>query len=405
MPRVKCSKCQKTETVLRAGFIRGKQRFFCKECRYHFTLHRDRDLPKAPKRKNHSATIMDIAKVVGISVSTVSRALRDHPDISSQTRDVVKQIAAELNYQPNTLAQSLTKRETRTIGVIIPDIETHFFSSILTGIQNVASAAGYKVMISQSKETHKTEVENTHAFMTNWVDGLLICHSKETSTFDHIKLHLKSGIPIIHFDRVCEDLLTSKVLLDDVNGAYQVTDHLLTQGCKRIALISGPEHLYVSKKRKEGYIKSLRKHKIDYDPALVCATDLTITSMLEAVDTLLEKDKSIDAIFSISDIGAIRIMVHLKAKGIKIPDQICVAGFGNDPMGEIIEPGLTSFNSQTYKIGETVAQLFLDQLIDGEDFIPQTVIVKGNLIVRSSTLRGAPAGQALLSQQIQKEVP
>lgn len=387
MPRVKCLKCQRDETVLRAGFIRGKQRFFCKECNYHFTLYKERQNEKSLKRKNHSTTIIDIAKVIGISVSTVSRALKDHPDISEQTKNAVKQIAEELNYQPNTLAQSLSKRETRTIGVIIPDIETHFFSSILTGIQNIASEAGYKVMISQSKESHKTEVANTHAFMTNWVDGLLICHSKETKSFDHIKLHLKSGIPIIHFDRVCEELETSKVLLDDINGAYQVTDHLLLQGCKRILLISGPKHLYVSRKRLEGYAKALKKHNMEYDENLVRNTNLTITSILETVDTMLMQDPSIDAIFCISDIGAIRIIVHLKNKGLKIPGDICIAGFGNEPMGEIIEPSLTSFNPQTYKIGETVAQLFFEQMIAGESYIPKTKIVKGNLIVRTSTVK------------------
>lgn len=387
MPRIKCTKCSKEETVLRAGFIRGKQRFLCKECNYHFTIYKERDNDKPSQRKNHATTIIDIAKAIGISVSTVSRALKDHPDISVQTKKAVKQVAADLNYQPNTLAQSLSKRETRTIGVIIPDIETYFFSSILTGIQNVASAAGYKVMISQSRESHKTEVANTHAFMTNWVDGLLICHSKETKTFDHIKLHLKSGIPIVHFDRVCDELGTSKVLLDDLNGGYQVTDHLISQGCKRIVLISGPEHLNVCIKRLEGYKKALKKNNMDFDDSLVCNTDLTIKSILDNVDTVLERDNSIDAIFSISDIGAIRIIVHLKNKGIKIPEQIAVAGFGNEPMGEIIEPTLTSFNPQTYKIGETVAQLFLDHLIEGENHQPATKIVKGNLIVRSSTLK------------------
>jgi DNA-binding LacI/PurR family transcriptional regulator len=387
MPRVKCKKCQKEETIIRSGFIRGRQRFFCKECDYYFTIQIEFDRSKSAKRKNHSTTIIDIAKAIGVSVSTVSRALKDHQDISSETKRVVKQVAAELNYQPNTLAQSLTRRESRTIGVIIPDIETHFFASILTGIQDVASAVGYKVMISQSRESHETEVANVHAFMNNWVDGLLICHSKETNSFDHIKLNLKKGIPIIQFDRVCEELNTSKVLLDDVNGAQQVTEHLLTQGYKRIAVILGPEQLYVSKKRLEGYLKALMKFNIDVDPLLICYTDLTKKAILSQVDQFLETDKIVDAFFCISDIGAVSIIVHLKNKGIKIPQQIAVAGFGNDPSGEIIEPSLTSFNPQTYKCGETVAQMFFDQIMDGEEHVAQTKTVKGDLIVRSSTIR------------------
>jgi len=387
MPRVKCKKCQKDETVIRSGFIRGRQRFFCKECDYYFTIQIDLQKRKASRRKDHSTTIIDIAKAIGVSVSTVSRALKDHSDISKETKNVVKQVAAELNYQPNTLAQSLTRRETRTIGVIIPDIETYFFASILTGIQNIASAVGYKVMISQSRESHETEVANVHTFITNWVDGLLICHTKETTTFDHIKLNLKRGIPIIQFDRVCEELNTSKVLLDDVDGSFQVTEHMIGQGFKRIAIIVGPERLYVSKKRLEGYLKALKKSGVDADPFLIRYTDLTKEAILKEVDYLLETDKSIDAFFCISDIGAVNIIVHLKKKGIRIPQEIGVAGFGNDPTGEIIEPSLTSFNPQTYKCGEVVAQMFFDQILDGDDHVAQTKTVKGNLILRSSTLR------------------
>ncbi|RZM26764.1 MAG: LacI family DNA-binding transcriptional regulator [Pedobacter sp.] len=387
MPRVKCKKCQKDETIIRSGFIRGRQRFFCKECDYYFTIQIDFQKRKASKRKDHSTTIIDIAKAIGVSISTVSRALKDHSDISQETKNVVKQVAAELNYQPNTLAQSLTRRETRTIGVIIPDIETYFFASILTGIQSIASAVGYKVMISQSRESHETEVANVHTFITNWVDGLLICHSKETTTFDHIKLNLKRGIPIIQFDRVCEELNTSKVLLDDVDGSFQVTEHMIGQGFKRIAIIVGPERLYVSKKRLEGYLKALKKSGIDADPSLIRYTDLTKEAILKEVDYLLETDKSIDAFFCISDMGAVNIIVHLKKKGIRIPQDIGVAGFGNDPTGEIIEPSLTSFNPETYKCGEVVAQMFFDQILDGDDHVAQTKTVKGNLILRSSTLR------------------
>ena len=387
MPRVKCPKCSKVETVLRAGFLRGKQRYSCKECNYHFTLYHDRNNDKTAKRKNHQTTIVDIAKAMGLAVSTVSRALRDHPETNLQTRIAVKKIAEELNYQPNSLAQRLSKRETQTIGVIIPNIEIYFFSSILTGIQHVASEAGYKVMVCQSNESHKTEVEHTHALMTNWVDGLIICHSKETSTFDHIKMYLKKNIPIIHFDRVCEEVDTPRVLLDDTEGSFQVTEHLITQGCKRIAAIAGPEHLFVSKKRLAGYLKALEKYDIAPDPSLIFYSDLTVPSVLEIVDRILEQEIPVDAIFSIFDAGAIRVLAHLKQKGIKIPEDICVASFGNEPMGEFIEPSLTSFDPQTFKIGEEAAKLFLDRIIEGDDYKAKSKIVKGNLVIRKSTLR------------------
>jgi Transcriptional regulators len=387
MPRVKCTRCYKTETISKAGFVRGKQRFFCKECNYHFMLAKDRELEKSHRTKNRVTTIMDIAKIVGVSESTVSRALKDHEDISAGTKAVIKKIAEELNYQPNTLARSLTQRETRTIGVIIPDIETNFFASILTGIQNKASAAGYKVMISQSRESHLMEVSHTHAFMNNWVDGLLICHSKETQSFDHIKMYARNGIPIIQFDRVCDDLEVSKVLLDDENGAFLLTEHLIQQNCRRIMLVTGPDHLNVCKKRLEGYKKALKKYKIPFDESLLCRTDLSIASILNNVDRHLEFDRSVDSIFCISDIGAIHIILHLKKKGVKIPGDICIVGFGNEPVGEMIEPSLTTFNQHTVKFGETVAQLFFDQLIEEESFVPKTKIVRGSLLVRQSSCR------------------
>ncbi len=387
MPRVKCPKCFKVETVLRAGFLRSKQRFFCKECKYHFTLYHERNIDKKAKRKNHQTTIIDIAKAMGLAISTISRALRDHPETSIHTRQAVKKIADEMNYKPNSLAQRLSKRETQTIGIIIPNIETYFFSSILTGIQHVASEAGYKVMVSQSNESHEMEVAYTHAFMENWVDGLIICHSKETKTYDHINVHLNKGIPIIHFDRVCENAETSKVLLDDTNGSFKVTEHLIEQGCKRIAAIAGPEHLFVSKKRINGYLKALKKYKIEPDPALIFYCDLTIPSVLAIVDRVLDNNVPVDAIFSIFDAGAIRILVHLKQKGIKVPEEICVASFGNEPMGEFIEPGLTSFDPHTFKVGEMAAKLLLEQIIGGEDYQIKTKIIKGNLVIRKSTLR------------------
>lgn len=385
MPHIKCPKCLKTETVLRAGFLRGRQRYLCKECIYHFTIHHDRENDHPKRRKNHETTIVDIAKAMGLAVSTISRALRDHPETSIKTRAAVKKVAKELNYRPNSIAQRLSKRETQTIGVIIPDIETYFYSSILTGIQQVASKAGYKVMVCQSNESHTEEVSNTHAFMTNWVDGLIICHSKETKTFDHIKMYLKKNIPIVHFNRVCEEVNTSKVLLEDSRGSFQVTEHLIQQGCRRIAAIGGPEHLYVSKKRIKGYLKALKKHNIEPDPNLIFHSDLTIPSVINVLDQLLDSNTSIDAIFSIYDAGAIRILAHLKQRGIKIPEEIAVASFGNEPMGEFIEPSLTSFDPQTLKIGKTAAKLFFDQIIAGESFVPKTKIIKGNLIVRQST--------------------
>lgn len=387
MSKIICPKCSKEETILKSGFVRGLQRYFCKDCIYYFTIakHKKEITPEGKKR--HQATLLDISKVVGLSISTVSRALKDHSDISQKTRLLIKQVATELEYQPNLVAQSLNKRQTHTIGVIIPDIENSFFASVLSGIQHTASAYGYKVMIYQSNESYRTEIANVQTIMNNWIDGLLICHSKETQKFEHLKLQMKKGIPVVQFDRICEEIDTSKVLLDNVDGATQLVEHLIDQGCRRIAVIAGPKYLYITRKRLEGYKTVLSKNAIDFESQLVAYTDFTRRSIRQAIDGWLCMEQKPDALFCISDNSAIHALVYLKEKGVKIPGEICVAGFGNDYTGTIIEPALTTYNPHPFKVGETATELFFAQVIGGDDFKIKPVTIKGELIVRASSLR------------------
>jgi LacI family transcriptional regulator len=335
----------------------------------------------------HQTTIIDIAKAMGVSTTTVSRALHEHPDISVKTREAIKALAVEMDYRPNLLAKGFANKKTQTIGVIIPNLETTFFSSMLSGIHKLASAADYKVMICQSNESHKIEVANLQTLMTNWIDGLLICHSIDTRSFEHIKAHLHKGIPIIHFYRVCTETDTPKVICEDVEGAEMMTEHLIAQGCTRIAVIAGPKDLLISQKRLQGYKKILKKHGYPYRERFVAHTDFVRDTIVKVVDNWLNMQERPDAIFSISDKCAIYAMQYLKEKKIKIPDEICVAGFGNEYVGEVIEPGLTSFDVHTNKIGEAAAQLFFDQLNTPDENKITTKIVKGDLIIRGSTLR------------------
>ncbi|NGM63487.1 substrate-binding domain-containing protein [Sphingobacterium sp. SGG-5] len=387
MPRVKCPKCGKVETILKSGFVRGVQRYYCKECIYHFTLIKKGRYRSSSFDNKRQTTIIDIAKAVGVSASTVSRALKNHEDIGSRTKALVKQAAIELDYQPNLLAQSLNRRETHVIGVVVPDIENPFFASVLSGIQHTASASGYKVMIYQSNESHKTEAANIQTIMNNWIDGLLICHSKETQTFEHLKLQMKKGIPIVHFDRICEETATSKVLLDNVTGAKQIVTHLLNEGCRRIAVIAGPKHLYITKKRIEGYESAFKNANIELNERWIAYTDFTKSSIHDAIDNWLMEEIKPEAIFCISDNSAILTMMYLKHLKLKIPEDICVAGFGNDYTGRIIEPALTTYDPHAFKVGETATKLFFDQVILGDKFEIKTVTIAGELIVRSSSLK------------------
>ncbi|HQR93185.1 MAG: hypothetical protein B7Y15_11795 [Bacteroidetes bacterium 24-39-8] len=388
MPRVSCPKCNKVETIQKSGIVRNKQRFYCKDCNYNFTIHHESNKQKARSKTSTSlqTSLQDIAKAIGISVSTVSRALHNHPDISVKTKNAVQKLANELSYQPNALAQSLVTKSTHTLGVIIPNLETTFFSSMLSGIQHVAAKAGYRVVICQSDESHRTEVANVQALMNNMIDGLLLCHTLKTDTYDHIKIQMKRGIPIVQFYRVNNEVATSRVFCEDENGAELITQHLIDKGCKRIALLLGPKEINISQKRKKGYLKILAKNKMVEDPELIAHVDFSQAEVVKAVDKWLALSKPIDAIFSISDKSAVQVIQYLKKKKISVPNTISVAGFGNEYTGEIIEPQLTTFDVKTVNIGEEAAKILLDKIIN-QDTSVKDITVKGKLIVRSSSMK------------------
>lgn len=388
MPRVSCPKCSKVETIQKSGIVRNKQRFYCKDCNYNFTIHHESSKTKVRQKTSTSfqTSLQDIAKAIGISVSTVSRALHNHPDISVKTKNAVQKLANELSYQPNALAQSLVTKSTHTLGVIIPNLETTFFSSMLSGIQHVAAKAGYRVVICQSDESHRTEVANVQALMNNMIDGLLLCHTLKTDTYDHIKIQMKRGIPIVQFYRVNNEVATSRVFCEDENGAESITQHLIDKGCKRIALLLGPKEINISQKRKKGYLKILAKNKMVEDPELIAHVDFSQAEVVKAVDKWLSLSKPIDAIFSISDKSAVQVIQYLKKKKISVPNTIAVAGFGNEYTGEIIDPQLTTFDVKTVNIGEEAAKILLDKIIN-QDTSVKDITVKGKLIVRGSSMK------------------
>lgn len=381
---VVCPKCDKSDFIQLAGFVRGRQRFYCKSCAYHFiTEHSDRK-----SRKKNQVTIIDIAERLGVSASTVSRALSGKSDISEVTRQEILKTAREMDYQPNLLAQGLILSETHTIGVIIPNIERPFFASVVSGIQQVASEAGYRVMICQSNESHQTEVANVQALVASRVDGLLICHSIRTETFDHIKLQHRKGIPIIHFDRVCNEIDTPKVLLDNEGGAFLAVEHLLNQGCKNIACLAGPENLIISRERESGYLKALQKYDISVRSELMIRGDFSTAHASEGIERLLSMPQKPDGIFCMHYKNAIEIMVKLKERGIKVPEDICIVGFGDESLTAMIEPSLTTIHQNPYLVGQKAASLFLEKMTGSEESqISKTVIVAGELIVRDSSSR------------------
>ncbi|MBC6992382.1 MULTISPECIES: LacI family DNA-binding transcriptional regulator [Hymenobacter] len=382
---IKCVKCGLADDVMRAGFIRGRQRFFCKACDYHFT---EEKTERTTERKRHQTTIGDVAKAVGVASSTVSRALNGHSDISPNTRQVILDVARQLDYQPNLLAQSLKSSETYTIGVLIPDIERPFFATAVSGIQQVAAESGYRVMICQSKESYQMEVSNVQALVASRVDGLLICHSRETENFDHVRPEACRGIPVVHFDRVCNELNSAKVILDDWDGAFAVTEHLIQEGCRRIAVLAGPESLLISRQRIAGYRSALQKYGLPIRDEWRIHINFRTESAVAALDTWLSLPEPPDAIFAINYTNAFDLIQALKQRHIRIPDEIAVVGFGDEFLAGMIEPGLTTVNLHPYRIGQQAARLFLEQVRMKEDFQPRTFVISGDLVIRQSSLKG-----------------
>lgn len=379
---VECISCHQVDYIVRAGFVRGRQRFLCKACSLHFTL------PVASTRKvskSPQPTQSDIATALGISVSTVSRALQGHTDIHPNTRQAVMELAAQLDYQPNTLAVSLIRNRTSTIGVLIPDIERPFFASMVSGIQHVATPAGYRVMICQSDESYATEVSNIQALVSSRVDGLLVCQTKQTTVYDHFQIPIRRNIPLVFFDRICAELDTTQIVLDNVESARKVVAHLIERGCRRIAILTGPAQLLISRERLKGYELANQQAGLPIDERLISYGQFNQDTAQQAAYYWMRLQPPPDAIFSAYDMGAVHIMQLLKQSGWSVPGDIRVAGMGNEPMSALIDPPLTTLHQFPAEIGQMAARLLLQQIATEETVAPSTHVIKGELIIRKST--------------------
>ncbi|WP_373521146.1 LacI family DNA-binding transcriptional regulator [Aquiflexum sp.] len=336
-------------------------------------------------KKGHQVTMKEIAKKLGVSVSTVSRALKDSPELHKDTKLRIVEMAKSMNYQYNLLAQSLRISRSKVLGVIVPELTSHFFSSNISGIQDTAYKRGYNIMICQSNESYEQEKANVRTLVSSQVDGLLISLSRETKTYEHIQELYDREIPFIMFDRVTEEIPVSKVTVDDAHGAYLAVQHLLHQGCKKIAYFSGPEDLYISKKRKEGYLEALAEYNISENNSKVYYTDLTPEMNRQVTLEMLESEDIPDAIFAMIDPLALDVMLVLKEKGIKIPEDIALVGFTNNPTSAVVEPSLTTVSQPGYEMGQLAANHLLDQLDEIVSDDPQSFVLLTTLVERNSS--------------------
>jgi DNA-binding LacI/PurR family transcriptional regulator len=336
--------------------------------------------------KNHQTTIFDIARELGISKSTVSRALTGHPNVHASTREKVLKLAGDLEYQRNMYSIGLMKKRSHTIGILVPEFTRSFFPQVIIGAQERAKEAGYTLIIGQSDESYETEVANAKVMLAYQVDGLLVSMTRETKNFDHLKIFQRKGIPIVFFNRVCDEMIVPKVIVEDYEGAYAAVQHLIDRGRKRIAHLSGPESLSISRRRKSGYMDALRKNNIKADDDLVVHYDLSLSKVKIYVNFFLTLPNRPDAIFCINDPTAIETIRIIKENGLRIPEDIAVVGFSNDYVSSLIEPPLTTVEQPISEMGRTAADLLIKQIdLSIEQWKAPTVVLKTKVIVRSSS--------------------
>ncbi|MES2776867.1 MAG: LacI family DNA-binding transcriptional regulator [Bacteroidota bacterium] len=335
-------------------------------------------------------TIYDIAKHLNISATTVSRGLRDNPVINKFTRKKIAEAAKELGYHTNNFASSLRSKKTHTLGVMVPRLNSYFMASVMSGMEDAANAQGYHLIINQSQEKATKEAANAQILFNKRVDGLLVSLSYDTENIDHLSSFFRKGVPVVFFDRVFPHKDSTSIIIDNFRAAYEVTKHLIDEGCSRIMLLGGNMLRNVYSERLSGYKKALKDHKIPFSERLVYISDLSEADGTKAAEHILKlktKDRP-DAVFSSNDTAAVHCMIHLKANGITIPDDIAFAGFNNDPISKIVEPNLTTVNYSGYTMGEIAVTSLINHLAGHSSVkTTNTIVLRSDLIIRASSLK------------------
>ena len=328
-------------------------------------------------------TIKDIARELGISPSTVSRALKDHPDISQATRDAVNELAERWNYRPNPIALSLKSGSSKTIGVIIPDVVHYFFSTVISGIEDVVYRRDYNMILCQSNEMWEHEVKNIKTLLSSRVDGILASVAKTTTDFRHYRSITEKDIPLVFFDRAAEEIDTDSVVIDDETGSYKAVIHLLRTGKKRIVHLAGPPRLAIARNRLNGYLKAMKEYRLTpQDEDIVKCDD--IQSAERIIPALLTRTPRPDAFFAVNDLTAAQTLMIVKRHGLRIPEDISVVGFTNSQIATLTDPGLTSVDQKGFEMGQLAARLLIDRIENRRGPVQKKVITS-ELVIRGSS--------------------
>ncbi|MFV0520831.1 MAG: LacI family DNA-binding transcriptional regulator [Mangrovibacterium sp.] len=338
--------------------------------------------------KENSITIHDIAKELKISASTVSRALNDNPRISDKTKARIKAKAQSLGYQPNVLASNLRNRKSNTIGIVVPLINRHFFSSFISGVEDVAFKLGYSVIISQSKDLLANEKQIVQSMFSNRVDGIIASISMQTNEFEHFNVFEASKTPIVFFDRVVPQLKAHKIVVDDFGMGVKATQHLIDQGYKLIAHLAGPTVLHTYNDRMAGYKAALEENGLLINEEYIIHNRLTRIDGQDAIKHLLSLPTPPDALFCGNDTSALSVLSYLKEINIQVPQDFGVIGFSDEPASALVTPSISTLKQPAYEMGENAAELLISEIESKQITTEhQTIVVPTELIVRESSRR------------------
>ncbi len=329
-------------------------------------------------------TINDIARALNITASTVSRALNDHSSISEATRRAVLEKAKDLHYKPNQLAAALRSGRSHTVGVVVSAADRSFFGKVIRGIEDEVAPAGYSVIVTQTHDEYEREKQVLETLIRSQVDGVIASLGKYSPSHDHYRRLVERGMPLVLFDNTDDELGVGQVVVDDFEGAYLAVKHLLDQGCRRIAHFAGPQHLPIYSERLRGYRTALSDHNLPFDIELVVDCPSEVSSGIESIKKLWGLPQRPDALFSSSDYAALGAMKWLKEQGVKLPDELCLVGFSNEPFTSFLDPPLSTVDQHSRRMGRRAARLLLAEIKAAEPQ-PKKAMLKPELIIRASS--------------------
>jgi LacI family transcriptional regulator len=336
---------------------------------------------------SREVTIYDVAKALSLSPSTVSRGLKNHPHIRKETRKKIHAAANEMGYRQNKFASNLRQKHTNTIGIVVPRLNSYFMATAIAGIEKVTSENGYGLIISQSLESWRKEISCVNTLFNSRVDGLLVSLAYDTRNMNHFNILFNKDIPVVFFDRVADCNGCMSVIIDNYKAGYEATSHLIDQGCRKIVHLGGNMLRNVYSERFRGYRQALADFKIEFNPGLLIVNDMSSQAGKETANKILKMKPRPDGLFSSNDTTAIAAIVEFQKAGVKIPDDIAIAGFNNEPVSQVVQPNLTTVDYPAQEIGEMAATSLISKLKNSLKADLSSIVLKHSLIVRESSLR------------------